>query len=638
MNNERDRIAVLDFGGQYAHLIASRLRRLGVYSEIVAPEELSPTRASQSFRGLIYSGGPSSVYESDAPSCSPELLEAGLPVLGICYGHQLLMKQTGAKVTPSNNREYGPARLNLGEFAGIFQDEETHAESQVWMSHGDEVDTLPEGFRPMGATVDCKYAAVGNLEKRLFGIQFHPEVADTPRGEAYLRNFIRICELENSWSLKEYLHKEIELIREQVGDKKVFFLISGGVDSSVAYSLLARALPADHLTGLLVDTGFMREGEIENVRRALLEQGVKLQVKDASAMYYEKLKGIADPETKRNIIGELFVDVQAQVSEELGLNSDEWYLGQGTIYPDTIESGATKNSHKIKTHHNRVERIEELLRQGKVVEPIRELYKNEVRELGRLLDLPEALVGRHPFPGPGLAVRCLCLDENAPADHPELQRELENSTGEIGDFCKRHALQGFVLPLRSVGVQGDQRTYRNPALFLPESDGAMPGFEELRELSRLTPNRIQGINRVLWFVAGRYNLEDLVAPDAGFEPRTEAYLTPERIAVLRKADHIVSEFLREKDIYDDIWQFPVVLVPVRRRLFGEKNTGESALADPRESIILRPVNSLDAMTAGVYAMSPEHLRELGEKLLGIERVDGVFYDLTSKPPGTIEWE
>ncbi len=633
MNDDNKKIAVLDFGGQYAHLIASRMRRLGAYTEITSPETMTAEKARREFSGIIYSGGPSSVYEEGAPRADAELLQCGLPVLGICYGHQLMMQQAGGRVLSSNNREYGPAQLRIKEQRGIFAGESASEGSQVWMSHGDEVAELPPGFIVMGSTEDCEFAAVGDPERNLFGLQFHPEVTDTLRGESYLNSFIRLCNLEGSWDLREFMEREEKLIREQVGDKKVFFLISGGVDSTVAYALLARALPTEHLRGLLVDTGFMREREVEVVREALLKLGVQLEVEDASDDYYRALDGIAEPEKKRVTIGELFVDVQGSVSERLGLNAEEWYLGQGTIYPDRIESGATKNSHKIKTHHNRVDRIEELLRAGRVVEPIADLYKDEVRNLGRLLGLPDEIVERHPFPGPGLAVRCLCVDQVLTV--PEELRSAIEGTGEISAACSEKGYAPLVLPVQSVGVQGDKRSYASPVVLVnrdADRGGVanMGDWDVVAELARMIPNRVSGVNRVLLFAGGRaHPLPAHPLKEQGaYRTMAPAHLTRERMAILRRADHIVGEFLHEKNLYGEIWQFPVVIAPVA---FAQGDVR-------RESIILRPVNSTEAMTASAYRMAPDLLNELTKRLLEVPEIDGVFYDLTSKPPGTIEWE
>ncbi len=623
------KIAVLDFGGQYAHLIASKIRRLGAYSEIRYPGDFSPGQFAEEFAGLVLSGGPASVYEPDAPRSDPGLLNVGLPVLGICYGHQLMMLQAGGSVRGAAGREYGPARVHIERFDGLFTDEEGHSDPTVWMSHGDEVVALPDGFVVAGSTPDCAFAAAFHPAKKLIGIQFHPEVTGTDRGDVYLKNFIRLCGLADSWRLDDFVEKEIRAIQAQVGPKKVFLLISGGVDSTVAFALLAKALPPDHLRALIVDTGFMRKDEVREVRAALSALGMELGLEEAGERYFLGLAGVSDPEEKRRIIGELFVDVQEGAVAGLGLNPAEWFLGQGTIYPDTIESGATKHSHRIKTHHNRVARIEELLAKGQVVEPLRDLYKDEVRRLGRLLGLPAQVVERHPFPGPGLAVRCLCageMDAGARERFAEQVAAENRAIAGMADVSAELARAGLglrVLPLRSVGVKGDQRSYAHPALVYEVADPGRPvatDFAFLEEIARRVTGRQAGVNRILFMVASK---------DAGGLPRLErkapAYLTPDRIECLRNADHLVHAFQVERGLYDQIWQFPVVLAPL-------------GLPGGGETIILRPINSVDAMTARAFPMSPADRAELGRHLLELGGIDLVLFDVTSKPPGTIEWE
>ncbi|MCB1327609.1 MAG: glutamine-hydrolyzing GMP synthase [Spirochaetales bacterium] len=619
--HSKDKIAVLDFGGQYAHLIASRVRRLGTYSEIRSPDDLTADELSSKYSGLILSGGPASVYGEGAPRSRPELLEVGLPVLGICYGHQLMMLQRGGEVRNAGGQEFGPAQLEVISATGLLSGE-NGVRGTVWMSHGDEVVALPAGFEPLARTADCAYAAVADLERRHFGLQFHPEVRHTERGDHYLRNFLRICGVENTWDLGDFLQDEIEKIRKQVVDRKVFFLVSGGVDSTVAFALLAKALPPDHLKGLFVDTGFMRLEEGVQVRAALREVGVELEIADASDRYFSALRGVYEPEEKRRIIGELFVRVQADFVKDMGLDPDEWYLGQGTIYPDTIESGATKHSHRIKTHHNRVPAIEELLARGRVVEPLRELYKDEVRRLGSLLGLPEALVMRHPFPGPGLAVRCLCAGgepEFSPEEHA-LQQKL--ASGKIPELesVRPHAMTATLLPLHSVGVQGDQRSYARSCALIGKA-GDWPDWATLKEIGRRLPNRYRLLNRVL-LCSGAKERE---LPER-LEARFPVDLNRERIERLRVADRIVHDFQVETGLYDAIWQFPTVLVPVG--LPGSMG----------EAIILRPIISSDAMTAAAFEMSFGQIQGLTARLLKLDGIDLVFYDLTSKPPGTIEWE
>lgn len=587
-------------------MIASRIRRLGALAVIADPETLTPSEASGEFAGIIYSGGPSSVYAPDAPHCDPGLLSCGLPVLGICYGHQLMMQQCGGEVV-AGSAEFGPANLMVRKHAAILEGE-TGTAASVWMSHGDEVLRLPPGFEVIGQTDDCRHAAVWHPEKRLIGVQFHPEVTHTEHGDNYLRNFIKMCGLADSYSLRDFLESSDAQLKTQTRGRSVFFLLSGGVDSTVAFSLLSRVLPPEQLYGLYVNTGFMRKAESEEVQSALAAHGISLHVEDASQLYFDRLAGVTDPEKKRKIIGDLFLEVQARVSTELGLDPEHWILGQGTIYPDTIESGGTKRSHLIKTHHNRVPAIEKLIEEGKIVEPIRDLYKDEVRAVGKMLGLPDALVFRHPFPGPGLAIRILCSAEDS-ADF-----KLLTASGALEGLARDFGVQ--VLPLKSVGVQGDQRTYAHPAVLrAPDPMACMRDQAQVQELARLIPNTVREVNRVLLFLAGDY-------PSV----LRRADLSRSRTERLREADALVTAFLMEKGIYGEIWQFPVVLAPLARP--GREE----------DAVILRPVISSDAMTVAPYFMAPEYLRELSSRLLGVPGVGSVFFDLSTKPPGTIEWE
>lgn len=599
-------IGILDFGGQYAHLIASRVRRLGALAVIVDPETLTAADAGRQFAGIIYSGGPSSVYDAGAPSCDSALLSSGIPVLGICYGHQLMMQQLGGEVV-AGSPEFGRANLIVDKQEAILTGESGRA-AAVWMSHGDEVVRLPDGFEILAHTEDCRYAAVWNPAKRLIGVQFHPEVTHTEHGDRYLKNFIELCGVADSYSLHDFISREEAVIRRQTEGRSVFFLLSGGVDSTVAFSLLSRVLPPERLYGLYVNTGFMRKGESEEVKSALAAHGIELHVEDASERYFAELAGVTDPEKKRAIIGDLFLEIQREVSARLGLDPEHWILGQGTIYPDTIESGGTKKSHLIKTHHNRVPAIERLIEQGRIVEPIRDLYKDEVRAVGQLLGLPDNLVFRHPFPGPGLAIRCLCSSEESGEFKPV------QASGDL--HTRLSAFGAQILPLKSVGVQGDQRTYAHPAVLkAPDPMACMRDQAHVQELARMLPNAIREINRVLLFLAGDY-------PSA----LRAADLSRERTDRLRDADAIVTAFLHEKRIYGEIWQFPVVIAPLSRPGRAE------------DAVILRPVVSEDAMTVAPYFMAPEFLRELCSRLLAVRGLGSVFFDLTTKPPGTIEWE
>lgn len=599
-----DKIAVLDFGGQYAHLIANRIRRLGVYSEIFEGE--TSAENLREFKGLILSGGPASVREANSPTCDPAIFELGIPVLGICYGHQLMAKVLRGKVEKGQVREYGPANVKFASRDGVFVG--LDGSEPVWMSHFDQVIQVPEGFQVLGSTGDCPIAAMADHGRKFYGIQFHAEVTHTPHGKIILENFIEICGAKKEWNIDNYIETIIEEIRVTVGDNKVFLMISGGVDSTVAFLLLEKALGQDKVYGLFVDTGFMRMNERNEVEAALKETGVSnLHVFDAAAEYFEALKGVYEPEKKRQIIGDLFLDIQAKVSADLNLNPSEWMLGQGTIYPDTIETGGTKHADKIKTHHNQVDRIKELTSQGRVIEPLRQLYKDEVRMVGERLGLKNEMVWRHPFPGPGLAVRMICAEkEDYPADTTAIERRADEIAGAL-------SLKTKVLPIKSVGVQGDERSYRHPIMVY----GKLNNWEDLSKLSTQLTNQLPDINRVV-----------LALNKRGFDQLTihADHMTPERVLLLQKADKVVMDYLQEVGINRDIWQFPTVLVPIR----PANQNGES--------IVLRPVCSEEAMTANFYQMPFDKLETLTKRLLEIEGIDIVFYDITNKPPGTIEWE
>ena len=404
----QEKIVVLDFGGQYAHLIANRVRRLGVFTEIV-----SPTASVEEFsgaKGIIYSGGPSSVYAEDAPEYNPEILNIPVPKLGICYGHQLMASQLGGVVKPGKVKEYGIADLILKEPQHPLL-KEIPVASPMWMSHGDQVEKLPEGYKIIASTKDCEIAAVANDSRKIYGIQFHPEVTHSKYGMKILDNFISICGCERTWNMKSYMPLISEKIKKEVGDRKVFLLVSGGVDSTVAFVLLNRVLGTDRVLGLHIDNGMMRMDESAKVIDFLKAENMQnLQVVDATDTFLSKLKGVTAPEVKRKSIGATFLEVKDVEMKKLNLDPKEWMIAQGTIYPDTIESGGTKNADLIKTHHNRVKEVMDLMAQGLLLEPLADLYKDEVRMLGEELGIPHNLVWRHPFPGPGLGVRLLCSD------------------------------------------------------------------------------------------------------------------------------------------------------------------------------------------------------------------------------------
>ncbi len=571
-------ITVLDAGGQYCHLIARRVRNLGVYAE-VAPSE-TPATELAGRKGVIISGGPASVRAHGSPTADPKLFETGTPVLGICYGHQLMAYLLQGDVKKGDHGEYGFAMLDLTSASRLLQG--VDGPQQVWMSHFDTVATPPAGFTISAKTDTCAVAAMADDARRLYGVQFHPEVAHTPCGSKILSNFLfDICGCERDWDPAGQIVQLENHIREVAGNRNIFFFVSGGVDSTVAYTLCLRALCPDRVHGTYVDTGLMRDGETDLVRANF----PSLFIEDDSARFLGALSGVTDPEKKRHIIGHQFVEVQQRILESEHYLDGHWILGQGTIYPDTIESGGTAKADLIKTHHNRVAGIQKLIEQGRIIEPLSSFYKDEVRAVGRELGLPGALIERHPFPGPGLAIRCLCSSESAaPEPSPE----------------------GWILPVRSVGVQGDERTYRKVL--------ALDKFPAEEEAARLI-NRISTVNRIVVSVWTARPIDRLATAPAS--------LTAERIERLRRADAIVRRLAHDFD--QTIWQFPVVLIP-----FGAP--------EKPDSIVLRPIDSVDGMTARAVRMPEDLLQKIVCELQTVDGIAGVFYDLTNKPPATIEWE
>jgi len=591
------KIAVLDFGGQYAHLIATRLRGLGVYSEIHLPGS-APARDGR-FAGVIFSGGPSSVYAEDRPNFDGAWLELNVPVLGLCYGHHLMTQSQGGTVERGKVHEFGPAELEYDKNCPLFKG--IPHPSRVWMSHGDEVTNLAPGFKAVGWTKDCRYAALENAAKKFYSLQFHPEVVHSLDGEKMLSNFLDITAIPRDWNMGSYAPVLMETIRKTAEGRKVFLLVSGGVDSTVAFALLNKALGPDRVLGLHIDNGMMRLRESEAVMDYMAREGFdNLCVVDATADFLKALEGMTEPEKKRKAIGQVFLDVKDVETAKLGLNPDEWLLAQGTIYPDTIESGGTKNSEVIKTHHNRVDAILELIEKGLIIEPLAELYKDEVRALGEELGLPKELVWRHPFPGPGLGVRLLCQGATAP----------EAATDSVQKASELAAAAGYAassLPVKSVGVQGDGRTYAQPLCL----DGKLD-WTVLEKLAVEIPNQVRAFNRVVWRAAG-------VGPFVA----VEGYMTRDRLDLLRQFDAAVTDWMIAENVYDKIWQMPVALLPVA--------------CGGKEVVVLRPVESREAMTATFWPADEAALGRLCTKLLELG-AGSVLYDCTHKPPGTIEWE
>jgi GMP synthase (glutamine-hydrolysing) len=504
-------IAIIDFGSQYSALIARRLRELGVYSELFPHTTKLLDLKRDYLKGIILSGGPRSIYEPGAPCLDASLLEAGVPVLGICYGMQSLAQVLGGKVEKAAAREYGRAKVKVPTENNLLP----RGILPVWMSHGDQVAALPPGFHTLGVSATCPIAAMADENKRIYAIQFHPEVEQTLHGMHILRRFaLEICACHGDWQPASIISDAVTSIRDQVGKSQVLSALSGGVDSAVATTLVRKAI-GDQLTAVFVDTGLLRKGEpqaVEAVFRPVL--GENLVVVDASAEFFGALNGVSDPETKRKRIGGLFIEIFRKTAAKLG---DFPFLVQGTIYPDVIESSSSgsKSSERIKSHHN-VGGLPENM-PFRVVEPLRRLFKDEVRKVGEELGLPEAMVWRQPFPGPGLAVRC--LGEVTP-ERIEILKEADTIfTGELARAgllgkprAKKTVSQAFavLLPVRSVGVMGDGRTYQEVvALRAVRTSDFMTAewFPLPRQLLARVSNRIvnevRGVNRVVYDITGK---------------------------------------------------------------------------------------------------------------------------------------
>jgi GMP synthase (glutamine-hydrolysing) len=583
--NQQPQVTVLDAGGQYCHLIARKVRDLGIYAE-VEPSE-TPAANLTGRKALIISGGPDSVYSPDSSTIDPDILKGDAAVLGICYGHQLMTWSLGGLVRQGEKGEYGLARLTVSEPDSLFAG--TDRSQQVWMNHRDTVERAPEGFSVIAGTDTCGIAAMIHATRPLASVQFHPEVAHTTFGSRILSNFLfNVAGCVQDWDPKDRVRPLEDEIRRVAGSRNIFFFVSGGVDSTVAYTLCLRALGPERVYGTYVDTGLMREGETAYVERLFAQLGAKhFHTENAGPEFLSALDGVCDPELKRKIIGEQFVAVQERVLKSGHFLDDQWILGQGTIYPDTIESGGTAKADVIKTHHNRVAGIQKLIETGRIIEPLQAFYKDEVREVGDEIGIPAEFLHRHPFPGPGLGIRCLCS-------------AVEGSIVPNDD--------GFLLPVKSVGVQGDSRSYRGVL--------AVEDFPADEHVAALV-NRRGDINRVVSRVWSRAPLAQMHG--------TCGFLTQDRLERLRHADALVRRLSDEDGFEQKVWQFPVVLIPL-----GTK--------DAPDSVVLRPIHSVDGMTAQVVRTEPALLQEFAVALAAVPGVCAVFYDLTNKPPGTIEWE
>jgi GMP synthase (glutamine-hydrolysing) len=503
MEEELDTLLVFDFGGQYCHLIARRIRELNVYSEIVPSdivlEELRETNNRLKVKGFVFSGGPSSVYKQDSPKIDPQILDLGVPILGLCYGHQLIPHLLEGRVERGTRREYGIAYINIDKPVGVLKG--LSRVEKVWMSHGDIVQSLPEGFEALASSQNCPIAAYRHEKKAIYGLQWHPEVTHTEHGTKMLKNFVfKICKCEPNWKPASLIVEKINEMKKTIGDEKAIIALSGGIDSSTATIIATKAL-GSNLTAIFVDHGFMRQGEPGFVEKTFEKLGVNVTVARTSERFFAKLDGVVDPEEKRRIIGNEFIRVFEEAAKETGAQ----YLIQGTIYPDRIESGFRKHSEKIKTHHN-VAGLPIDMKFKAVLEPLRNLYKDEVRELAKHLGLPEKIVKRQPFPGPGLAVRVIGAVTNEKVELVRKADQIVQKMIEESGF-KNGLWQYFAVLTnsKSTGIKGDSRAYGYVlAVRIVESREAMTAsfakipHNLLETISTRITNELPSITRVVY--------------------------------------------------------------------------------------------------------------------------------------------
>ena len=616
-----NRVAILDAGAQYGKLIDRSVRQLMIESHILPLE--TEADILEHYDAIIISGGPESVYASTPPVPDPRIYELGKPILGICYGMQLIVKHFGGQVDNSKHGEYGRVNIRVDPSDPLFNCMES--QQRVMMSHGDSVTGAAPGFRITATSLDVA-AAISDEQRRIYGVQFHPEVFTTDHGTDMLANFLfDVASLEADYPLEDRVKNAVRYIRETARGRQVLAFVSGGVDSTVCAALLREALPEKQIHTVHVDTGFMRKDESSEVREALSKKGIKLSVTDARELFYAAttiingeepppLHSVVDPEIKRVIIGDTFAKVMDKVIDDMGWATDNVVLAQGTLRPDLIESAskmASSRAQVIKTHHNDSPLIRNLRQGGRVIEPLQELHKDEVRELGEKLGLPHEFIWRQPFPGPGLAIRILC------AERPFVTQRFENITEQLKEFGDSKVV-AHLLPVRTVGVGGDGRKYG----YLAALSGEVLDWQNLVARAQQIPRAIPDINRVVYVFGDKLKEQPLSI--------TPTLLSYDVIEQLREADYTVNVVLRKYGLDESLSQVPVVSFPMD---FGKPGY---------RSIAIRPFMTPDYMTGDVAIPGVEFpeqaLEEIVGELLKLSGVSRVAYDLTSKPPGTTEWE